>query len=123
MEDRGTPLRPTERPVSAVLATSRRDFLRVTAVSAGGLVLGVRWARAAEEAVAEFRPNAWVRIDPSGKVMMLATEVEIAAYNSKPRAKNPRMGATAFGRSQWQVSADGRAHRLGLMQPTWPLAT
>ena len=67
MEDRGTPLRPTERPVSAVLATSRRDFLRVTAVSAGGLVLGVRWARAAEDAAAEFHPNAWVRIDPSGK--------------------------------------------------------
>jgi isoquinoline 1-oxidoreductase subunit beta len=63
--------------VNAVLPATRRDFLRVTAVSAGGLVLGVRFARAAQEGAAEFRPNVWVRIDPSGKVTLTVDKSEM----------------------------------------------
>ena len=63
--------------MSAVLPATRRDFLRISAISAGGLVLGVRLGRAAEDAVAEFRPNAWVRIDPSGKVTLTVDKSEM----------------------------------------------
>ncbi len=63
--------------MSEVLAGTRRDFLRISAVSAGGLVLGVRFARAAEEPSGDFRPNAWVRIDPSGKVTLTVDKSEM----------------------------------------------
>jgi isoquinoline 1-oxidoreductase beta subunit len=64
--------------MTAAFSATRRDFLRVTAVSAGGLVLGVRFARAAQEASrGEFRPNAWVRIDPSGKVTLTVDKSEM----------------------------------------------
>jgi isoquinoline 1-oxidoreductase beta subunit len=84
MENRGSRLRAAERlAVSAVLpakanrGTSRRAFLKITAVSAGGLVLGVRFAPAAQEVSGEFRPNAWVRIDPSGKVTLTVDKSEM----------------------------------------------
>ena len=63
--------------MSVAFAATRRDFLRVTAISAGGLVLGVRFARAAQEAGGEFRPNVWVRIDPSGKVTLTVDKSEM----------------------------------------------
>ena len=77
MEDRGSSVRETVR---GAFRATRRDFLRISAVSAGGLVLGVRFARAAEPATAataEFRPNAWVRIDPSGKVTLTVDKSEM----------------------------------------------
>ena len=79
MEDRGSPVRET---VSALLPASRRDFLRLTVVSAGGLVLGVRLARASQDAAsgaagAAFQPNVWVRIDPSGKVTLTVDKSEM----------------------------------------------
>jgi isoquinoline 1-oxidoreductase beta subunit len=64
--------------VRPLLPGTRRDFLRVTAVSAGGLVLGVRLARAAQaQSPDEFRPNVWVRIDPSGKVTLTVDKSEM----------------------------------------------
>jgi isoquinoline 1-oxidoreductase beta subunit len=65
--------------VSGVLHATRRDFLRLSAVSAGGLVLGVRFSRAAaaEDLAGEFRPNAWVRIDPTGKVTLTVDKSEM----------------------------------------------
>jgi isoquinoline 1-oxidoreductase subunit beta len=63
--------------MSEVLAGTRRDFLRISAVSAGGLVLGVRLARAAAEPAGEFRPNAWVKIGPSGKVTLTVDKSEM----------------------------------------------
>ncbi len=95
-------------------ATTRRDFLRISAVSAGALVLGVRFGRSAD-AAGEFRPNAWVRIDPSGKVtltvdksemgqgvrtslpMILAEELEVdvdtvALFQATPGPEFPDMG-------------------------------
>ncbi len=78
MEDRGPSVRETRRrPVSEALAGTRRDFLRISAISAGGLVLGVRFARAAEAPSGDFRPNAWVRIDPSGKVTLTVDKSEM----------------------------------------------
>ncbi len=59
------------------LKATRRDFLRISAVSAGGLALGVRFARAAEEAAGEFRPNVWVRIDTTGKVVLTVDKSEM----------------------------------------------
>lgn len=56
---------------------TRRDFLRISAVSAGGLALGVRFARAAEEAAGEFRPNVWVRIDAKGRVTLTVDKSEM----------------------------------------------
>jgi isoquinoline 1-oxidoreductase beta subunit len=74
MEDR----RSGVREAGLEPVTTRRDFLRISAVSAGGLVLGVRFARSAHaEAAGEFRPNAWVRIDPSGKVTLTVDKSEM----------------------------------------------
>jgi isoquinoline 1-oxidoreductase subunit beta len=67
----------------AALAATRRQFLKLTAVSAGGLALGFRFglpsSRAAEASAgeADFRPNAWVRIDPSGKVFLTVGKSEM----------------------------------------------
>lgn len=47
------------------MTTTRREFLKVAAVSGTALVIGVRWS---EEALAgeTFAPNAWLRIDTNG---------------------------------------------------------
>jgi isoquinoline 1-oxidoreductase subunit beta len=67
-------------------SATRRDFLRISAVSAGGLVLGVRFAEAAVESltrgeaaagVAAFRPNAWVRIDAAGRIVLTVGKSEM----------------------------------------------
>jgi isoquinoline 1-oxidoreductase beta subunit len=63
--------------VSALLPATRRDFLRLTAISAGGLVLGIRCGRAGEAQGGEFRPNAWIRVDPSGKVFLTVGKSEM----------------------------------------------
>jgi isoquinoline 1-oxidoreductase beta subunit len=54
---------------------SRRQFLEVTAIAGGGLLLGTRIAGAA--ARAEFAPNAWIRLLPDGSVTILAQNPEI----------------------------------------------
>jgi isoquinoline 1-oxidoreductase beta subunit len=62
------------------LAATRRQFLKLTAVSAGGLALGFRFGPAGAQAApagADFRPNAWVRIDPSGKVFLTVGKSEM----------------------------------------------
>jgi len=70
----------------AALAATRRQFLKLGALAAGGLALGFRFpARAgtagAQEAAggagAGFRPNAWVRVDPSGKVFLTVGKSEM----------------------------------------------
>jgi len=63
--------------------TTRRDFLRITALAGGGLVLGFRIgasdAGAAEgKRLAEpFRPNAHVRIDLDGRVTLVVDKTEM----------------------------------------------
>ena len=61
---------------------SRRDFLKVTALAGGGLLLGtwVAPAGAAAEAapaLADFAPNAWIRIAPDGAVTIIAQNPEV----------------------------------------------
>ncbi len=63
--------------MSALLPATRRDFLRLTAISAGGLVLGIRCGRPGEAQGGEFRPNAWIRLDPSGKVFLTVGKSEM----------------------------------------------
>lgn len=61
---------------------SRRDLLKRSLLAGGGLVLGVSWLRGpGQEAAAaedeDFRPNAFLRIAPSGEVTLLAKHDEM----------------------------------------------
>ena len=61
------------------LVVDRRSFLRVSALAGGGLMLGsyTRVAEAAQgAAAAEFVPNAFIRITPSGVVTLMAKNPE-----------------------------------------------
>ncbi|MEC4747265.1 molybdopterin cofactor-binding domain-containing protein [Methylomicrobium sp. Wu6] len=67
---------------------SRRDFLRTSALAGGGLVLGF-YVNAADsaakrvakpsraQALAEFKPNAFIRIAPNGTVTLVSKQPEI----------------------------------------------
>ncbi len=57
------------------MPTTRRDFLRITAVSGTALVLGVGHTRADE--AAPWKPNVWLRIDPDGTVTLIAGKQEM----------------------------------------------
>jgi isoquinoline 1-oxidoreductase beta subunit len=57
--------------------TSRRDFIRLMTASGGALLLGVRFSRAGQFPTEEFRPNAWVRIDPDGSVVVVLGKTEM----------------------------------------------
>jgi isoquinoline 1-oxidoreductase beta subunit len=58
------------------MATTRRDFLRITAVSGTALVLGVGVARP-QEAAKPWKPNAWLRIDPDGTITLISGKQEM----------------------------------------------
>lgn len=78
---------PAGTPASAPLA--RRDFLRLSALAGGGLVLGFylksatdasagEVAKPADVAAAtEFKPNAFIRIAPDGAVTLISKQPEI----------------------------------------------
>jgi isoquinoline 1-oxidoreductase beta subunit len=62
------------------MSTSRREFLRTTAV--GGVALTalrvpIFALNAPPEAATRFAPNQWVRIDPSGKVTLVVARSEM----------------------------------------------
>ncbi|MDD1621264.1 MAG: xanthine dehydrogenase family protein molybdopterin-binding subunit [Methylococcaceae bacterium] len=74
--------------VDTPINPARRDFLRTSALAGGGLVLGVYFnaANSAEKLVSkpsstlnanEFRPNAFIRIAPDGKVTLISKQPEI----------------------------------------------
>lgn len=58
---------------------SRRDFLKTTAVSGGGLLLGFHVPRAFGAATpgAEHQPNAWVRIGEDNTITLLSARSEM----------------------------------------------
>lgn len=69
--------------MKTTLPVNRRQFLRVTAVAGGGMLLatyiepfGVSEAFGAEP-LADFIPNAWIRITPDGTVTIMAQNPEI----------------------------------------------
>lgn len=57
------------------MPTTRRDFIRITAVSGTALLLGAGRARANE--TKPWRPNAWLRIDPDGGVTIIVGKQEM----------------------------------------------
>jgi len=66
------------------MTTDRRDFLRVSALAGGGLLLstmvdldGVAALGAMQPATA-FAPNAFIRITPTGAITILAKNPEVA---------------------------------------------
>jgi isoquinoline 1-oxidoreductase beta subunit len=48
----------------------RRQFLKASALAGGGLMLGIELGSSREGVAASgaFKANAWVRIDPDGRV-------------------------------------------------------
>ena len=50
-------------------AITRRDFLKVSALASGGLLIGFRLGEATS-APAPFKPNAWVTIAPDGSITL-----------------------------------------------------
>jgi isoquinoline 1-oxidoreductase beta subunit len=59
------------------MSATRRTFLKVVAASSGALVLGVRFAEAADEAPKTFQPNAWLQIDPDGIIRVKVGKSEM----------------------------------------------
>jgi isoquinoline 1-oxidoreductase beta subunit len=65
-------------PTPAGPLLSRRSLLQVGAVLGGGLIVGfVAPGLAAAPAVSGFAPNAFIRIDPAGKVTLVMPQVEM----------------------------------------------
>jgi isoquinoline 1-oxidoreductase beta subunit len=71
--------------VETTKAVSRRQFLRVTGIAGGGMLLATyipfldsaSAAFGAETALADFTPNAFIRITPTGAVTIMAKNPEI----------------------------------------------
>ena len=47
---------------------TRRDFVKVSAMAGGGMLIGFRFAHAAAHEFAPFTANAWISIAPTGEV-------------------------------------------------------
>lgn len=71
------------------MTTTRRDFLKVTAVVGGGLTLGVSLPGAVHEAQAAgtlYTPNAWVHIADNNTITLISARSEMGqgVYTSMP---------------------------------------
>ncbi|OAI11780.1 hypothetical protein A1507_19830 [Methylomonas koyamae] len=74
--------------VDTPINPARRDFLKTSAIAGGGLVLGFYFDVASgagkvlaksnnQDQAGEFRPNAFIRIAPDGKVTLISKQPEI----------------------------------------------
>lgn len=60
------------------MITTRRSFLKTTALGGASLVIGFNGSRLfAADAPNEFKPNGWVRIDPDGTVTLTVGKSEM----------------------------------------------
>jgi isoquinoline 1-oxidoreductase beta subunit len=59
------------------MVMSRRTFVQLAALGSGALVLGVRLGDAVGEEAAEFHPNAWLRIDADGRIVLVVGKTEM----------------------------------------------
>ena len=61
------------------LTLGRRDFLRVTAIAGGGILIG-NWIgprSASATPAAAFEPNVFIRITPDGAITLISKNPEI----------------------------------------------
>jgi len=100
---------------------SRRDFLTVGATSGASLLIGMVLPAAArrvfepEDQAAEFAPNAWLRIDPSGSVTVTVAKSEMGqgVLTSLPMIVAEELDAD-WGRVRFeQAIADGKYGSMG----------
>jgi len=71
--------------------STRREFLQVVALAGGGFALGIRLgADDAVPAATPFRPNAWVRVEPDGRIVVVVGKSEMG---QGPRTSLPMLVA------------------------------
>ncbi|HMI04960.1 MAG TPA: molybdopterin cofactor-binding domain-containing protein [Pedobacter sp.] len=65
--------------MSTISAISRRNFLRVTAIAGGGMLVGFSMVDKTDSAPTEgeFIPNAYIKITPDGTITLMAPNPEI----------------------------------------------
>lgn len=76
--------------MSTIVNCSRRSFLKSSVLAGGGLILGVHIprlngsAKAAEQGISTFIPNAFLRIAKDGSVIVIGNHSEMGqgAYTS-----------------------------------------
>ena len=65
--------------MNSLTDAGRRQFLKVSALAGGGLILGVDFAltRAGAATAGDFKPNAWVSVHPDGRVSLVCPRNEM----------------------------------------------
>ena len=83
--------------ISAAPKLTRRTMLKATAAAGGGLILSVSIPQLnvalAAESNADLAPNAFVRIDPDGKITFTIPQVEMGAGHLHRSLDAPCRGA------------------------------